>query len=384
MNDIFRVSSTDGEARIAELPTQHGVIETPFFMSVATRAAMKGAVSVDDLEAIQSPVMLCNTYHLFLKPGADLLKKAGGLHKFTRWNQPILTDSGGFQVFSIQNKKITEEGVWFQSHIDGSRFFLDAETSIQTQHSLGADIIMAFDECPPNKPDYAAIARAVRRTTDWAKRSLTEHFLVFDANKKITERPQIFGIIQGGAYEDLRQRSFKEITALPFDGFALGGLAVGETKEVMYQVLGSMAPQLPADKPRYLMGVGTPTDLLEGIGHGIDMFDCVLPARNARHGVIYTWKGKYHIKNACFREDFSALDPDSTDNILNHRGYTRAYVHHLFKVQEDLGKRLASMQNLHFYHELMREARVQIAAKNFYPWKDSLTKQWQENKIATS
>lgn len=376
MTKHFTVQHTDNQARAALLPTMHGTIQTPFFMSVATQAAIKGAVSAQDLLDVQAPVMLCNTYHLLLRPGPELIKQAGGLHNFTGWSGPILTDSGGFQVFSIKSKKFTDTGVTFRSHLNGDKLFMDAEISVQTQHDLGADIIMAFDDCPPNKPDFHRIRRAINRTTEWGKRSLEYHFQRYSNTLDITKRPQIFGIIQGGCFPELRAQSHAQITALPFDGYALGGLAVGETKEQMYQTVRNLAPTLPYDKPRYLMGIGTPSDLLVAIGAGIDMFDCVFPARNARHGKIYTWDGSLNITNSRFRADFSPLDQSNETNPLNHMGVTRAYLHHLFKAKEDLGKRYATMQNLYFYHDLMRTARDKIIAGEFYDWQQNMLERW--------
>lgn len=389
MSGNFELQSTDQLARAGLLHTRRGSIETPFFMSVATRAAIKAGVGMEDLAALQAPVVLANTYHLHLKPGADLIERMGGLHEFMKCDRPILTDSGGFQVFSIKQKKITDDGVWFNSHIDGQRFYLDAEKSIEIQHQLGADMIMAFDECPPSKLSAKSMAnsdpknherklffkvqKAVNRTTAWAKRSMAAHQAKYPASLAPTERPQLFGIVQGGCFSTLRQQSLSEITALPFDGFAMGGLAVGEPPAEMYKVLDEIAPALPADKPRYLMGVGSPTDLIEAVSRGIDMFDCVYPARNARHGTVYTWSGTLRITNEAFKEDQTVLDP-RCECTTCQSGYTRAYLNHLMKVGEDLGKRLITIHNLGFYHQLMREMRQQIQAGTFAEWKTETIK----------
>lgn len=375
MENNFTLEAQSGSARAGVLKTRRGDVQTPFFMNVATRAAIKGGVSMEDLDDINTQVVLCNTYHLYLRPGEEIVKKAGGLHGFMKCEKPILTDSGGFQVFSIKSKKITDEGVWFRSHIDGKKFYLDAEKSIQIQHDLGADIIMAFDECPPNVPKFHKIRRAVERTTAWAKRSLAYHRKKFPEKMSLGEKPQLFGIVQGGCFPELRKKSLEEITELNFDGFALGGLAVGETSEEMYKVLDEMCPLMPESKPRYLMGVGTPENLLEAIERGVDMFDCVLPARNARHGTLYTWSGKMKIGNAQYRDDFEVIDPESSSPIVQ-KGFSRAYLHHLYRVDEALAKRYCTMHNLHFYNELLEKAREEIFSGNFSKWKDSLLTRW--------
>lgn len=398
MNKNFDLKSSSGLARAGVLKTRRGEVQTPFFMSVATRAAIKAGVGMDDLAAIEAPVVLCNTYHLHLKPGEDLVEKMGGLHAFMKCDKPMLTDSGGFQVFSIKRKKITDDGVWFNSHIDGKRIWIDAERSIDIQHKLGADMIMAFDECPPSRLQtqsepptdpaklkgwkrrqerklYFKIKTAVERTTAWAKRSLDAHAAKFDLSLPPTKRPQLFGIVQGGCFKDLREKSMAEITALPFDGFAMGGLAVGEPNEAMYKVLDEVAEQLPADKPRYLMGVGSPCDLIEAVSRGIDMFDCVFPARNARHGTAYTWNGELRITNQAFETSKDVLDETCECPICQKgEGYTRAYLRHLMSVDEDLGKRFMTIHNLAFYHDLMRTMREEIVADNFENWKTSVLK----------
>ncbi len=374
MSENFEIKKTENRARAAILKTRRGDIETPFFMTVATRGAVKGAVSMDDLNQMEAPVLLANTYHLALRPGDELIAKAGGLHDFAKWDKPILTDSGGFQVFSLKRKKITDEGVKFRSHIDGAEFFLSPERSIEIQHNLGADIIMAFDECPPNVPNFHKIRRAVDRTTLWAKRSYEYHFSKFSSNLSATKRPQIFGIVQGGSFPELREKSMQEITEMPFDGFAFGGLAVGEPTEKMYEVLEEFADKLPADKPRYLMGVGTPQNLLEGISRGIDMFDCVMPMRNARHGAIFTSQGVLKIGNQKFTTDLGVLDEECQCEVCAGKKYSRAYLRHLLKVGEPLGARLLTIHNLHFYHKLMKDAREQILSGTFEEWKKEVLK----------
>lgn len=398
MNKNFDLKSTSGLARAGILKTRRGEIQTPFFMSVATRAAMKAGVGMEDLAAINAPVVLCNTYHLHLKPGEDLVETMGGLHEFMKCDKPILTDSGGFQVFSIERKKITDDGVWFNSHIDGKRIWIDAETSIKIQHKLGADMIMAFDECPPSwlqnqaepptatdpielkewqrrqeRKLYFKIKTAVERTTAWAKRSLAAYATAYDLSLPPTQRPQLFGIIQGGCFKDLREKSLAEITVLPFDGFAMGGLAVGEPNQAMYKVLDEIAEKLPADKPRYLMGVGSPKDLIAAVGRGIDMFDCVYPARNARHGTAYTWNGELRITNHKFETSKAVLDDQCACPVCqNGKGYTRSYLRHLMTVDEDLGKRFITIHNLAFYYDLMRVMRQQILADNFEVWRQEV------------
>ncbi len=368
----FEKKAQSGSARAGILKTRRGDIQTPFFLSVATRGAIKAGLSMKDLKECQAPFMLANTYHLHLRPTSELVSTQGGLHAFTGWDGPILTDSGGFQVFSLQRKKITDEGVTFWSHINGDKIYMDAEISIQIQNNLGSDILMAFDECPPNVPKFHKIRRAVERTTAWAKRSLDMHFKTYDQALGPDKRPQIFGIIQGGCFPELRKKSLREITALPFDGFALGGLAVGESEEEMYKVLDQMTSQMPEDKPRYLMGVGTPRNLLEAISRGVDMFDCVMPMRNARHGTVFSHSGQVKITRAEFREDPRVLDDQCTCSVCAEEKYSRAYLHHLFRVKEDLGRRLLTIHNLSFYHQLMSKARAHIVEGDYEIWKDEM------------
>ncbi len=373
----FTLQAKDRQARSGIFHTRKGDIETPFFMSVGTRGAIKGGVDTQDLHSMQAPLVLTNTYHLYLRPGHELIQKFGGLHDFIKWQGPILTDSGGYQVFSLQKKKITDEGVWFHSHIDGSRFFLNAQKSIEIQHALGSDIVMAFDECPPNVPDFKKIKKAVERTTVWAKESLDFHFSKYDQKISVTKRPQIFGIIQGGCFSELRHKSLEEITGFPFDGFALGGLAVGETEQEMYNVLDDIVPHLPSDRSRYLMGVGTPKNILESVERGIDMFDCVLPMRNGRHGHIFTWSGELKLRNHKYREDHSILDTECSCRVCFQEKYSRAYLQHLLRTNEILGKRLLTIHNLSFYHQLMRAAQSHIKKGDYSLWKDQMIKRWE-------
>ena len=389
MSENFELKKTNEKARAGILKTRRGDIQTPIFMPVATRSAIKGAVSFEELKELGAEVCLGNTYHLFLRPGDDLIAKFGGLHEFMKWDKPILTDSGGYQVFSIEKKKITDDGVTFNSHIDGKKFYLDAEKSIDIQHNLGADIIMVFDECPPSRLKnpanisaeklerklYFKVKKAVERTTAWAKRSLIAHEKKYPQTLSPTERPQLFGIVQGGCFPDLRKKSLKEITAMNFDGFAMGGLAVGEPPAKMYEVLEEIVPDMPKDKPRYLMGVGTPTDLIQAVSRGIDMFDCVLPARNARHGLIYTWDGPVKISNAKWKSSKEVIDSSCRCSVCSG-GFSRGYLNHLIKVGEDLGKRYLTIHNLYFYQDLMRTMREKIISGEFEEWKNEVLKRW--------
>lgn len=341
-------------ARAGILHTPHGSFPTPMFMPVGTQAAVK-VLSPEEVAATGAGIILSNTYHLFLRPGADVVAAAGGLHAFMRWPHAMLTDSGGFQVFSLGDmRKIKEEGVYFRSHIDGSPRFLSPEVSTEVQQQLGADIAMAFDECIPYPADYEYAKQSTERTTRWAKRCLAVHS---------HPRQGMFGIVQGGMYRDLRERSAAEITALPFDGFAIGGLSVGEPHELMYEVLDYTAELLPADKARYLMGVGTPDCLVEGVARGIDMFDCVYPTRVARNGMAMTREGRINIKNKQYERDFGALTEHC--GCYTCRNYTRAYLRHLVKAEEPFLGRLLSIHNLHFLQDFMREMRAAILADEF-------------------
>ncbi len=337
-------------ARLGLLKTPHGNIETPIFMPVGTQATVK-TMTPEELKEINSQIILSNTYHLYLRPGHELIDRAGGLHKFMNWDRPILTDSGGFQVFSLGDlRKITEEGVEFRSHIDGSKHFISPEKAIEIQNALGSDIIMAFDECAPYPADHDYVKKSMERTTRWAKRCR-------DAHKNPTKQG-LFGIVQGGMYKDLRIQSVKEITELDFPGYAVGGLSVGEPKDLMYEVLEYTTPQMPTDKPRYLMGVGSPDCLIEGVIRGIDMFDCVLPTRIARNGTAMTSVGKVVIKNAKYFDDFTALDPNC--DCYTCQNYSRAYLRHLYKAEEILSARLVTYHNLYFLLGLMKDVRQAI------------------------
>ena len=339
------------EARRGKLETEHGSFQTPIFMPVGTQAAVK-SISPPELKEIGAEIILGNTYHLSLRPGEELIEKAGGLHEFMNWDRPILTDSGGFQVFSLAElNKITDQGVHFQSHIDGARYFIDPERSIEIQKRLGADIIMAFDECPPGDADKKYVNKAVERTLKWAERCQKKH----NPNSGQT----LFGIIQGGVYKDLRQMCASELRDMNFAGYAVGGLSVGEKKEDMMRVLDFTVPELPEDKPRYLMGVGTPGDLLEGVQRGIDMFDCVLPTRLGRHGSCFTSRGRIKVRNAEYKEDFTPVDPECDCRVCEN--YTRAYIRHLLKRKEILGVRLTSYHNLYFYLQLMKKVRSAVS-----------------------
>jgi queuine tRNA-ribosyltransferase len=347
-------------ARLGRVHTPHGIIETPAFMPVGTQATVK-TLSPEELKQMDAHIILSNTYHLFLRPGHELVRKAGGLHRFMNWDRPILTDSGGFQVFSLSEmRKITEEGVHFRSHLNGDKMFLSPEVAMQVQNALGADIMMAFDECPPYPADYAYAKQSLERTSRWAERCLISH-----------ERPKdqaLFAIIQGGMHEDLRRQSAADLTSMDFPGYAIGGLSVGEPKPLMYEVLDYTVPLMPANKPRYLMGVGSPDALLEGSIRGIDMFDCVLPTRIARNGTVMTSSGRLVIRNAKYAEDFSPLDPKC--NCYTCTNYTRAYIRHLIKAEETFGIRLTSIHNLHFLLEMMRNVRQAIVEDRLLDYRD--------------
>lgn len=351
--NIFQQTSVSSEskARTGLLSTTHGQIETPIFMPVGTQATVK-TMTPEELKTMQTQILLSNTYHLYMRPGHELVAKAGGLHDFMNWQGPILTDSGGFQVFSLGPlRKITEEGVAFQSHIDGSRHFISPEKSIEIQNALGADIIMVFDECIPYPAEHDYVKNSVDRTTRWAKRC-------YDAHQR-WEDQHLFGIIQGGVYHDMRQRSAEALLAMDFPGYGIGGLSVGEPKESMYDVLDHLIPQMPEDKPRYLMGVGSPDCLIHGVLRGVDMFDCVLPTRIARNGTAMTSCGQVVIKNAIHTEVFEPLDPNC--DCYTCQNYSRAYLRHLFKANEILGLRLLTWHNLHFLLQLMKTLREAIA-----------------------
>ena len=357
-------------ARLGRLHTPHGVIETPIFMPVGTQATVK-SMTPEELKEIGSQIILSNTYHLYMRPGHDLVKEAGGLHKFMNWDRPILTDSGGFQVFSLGPlRKITEEGVHFRSHIDGSKHFISPEKAMEIQNALGSDIMMAFDECAPYPADREYVKNSLERTTRWLKRCKEAH--------KNTEKQALFGIIQGGMYKDLREQSAKEILELDLPGYAVGGLSVGEPKELMYEVLDYTVPLMPEDKPRYLMGVGSPDDLLEGVIRGIDMFDCVLPTRIARNGTAMTSVGKVVVRNAKYARDFGPLDPNC--DCYTCKNYTRAYIRHLIKCDETFGIRLTSYHNLYFLLNLMKQVRQAIMDDNLLEFREAFFEEYGFNK----
>ncbi len=359
----YTLEKKDGNARAGVIETPHGKIETPVFMPVGTQATVK-TMTREELETIGTEIILGNTYHLYLRPGDKLIDDFGGLHKFMNWDKPILTDSGGFQVFSLGDlRKITEEGVHFRSHIDGSKHFLSPEKSIDIQNNLGSDIMMALDECPPGLSTREYLIPSIERTTRWAERCI-----VANRNK---DRQGLFGIFQGGIYEDLREKSFDDLYKMDehFSGYAIGGLAVGEPREDMYRILEYMTPKLPENKPRYLMGVGEPVDMLEAVEDGVDMMDCVQPTRIGRHGTIFTKYGRLVIKNAKYFRDPRPLD-DGCDCYVC-RNYTRAYIRHLFKAEEMLGQRLATYHNLYFLIKLMKEARAAILENRFQEYKNN-------------
>ena len=353
---MFKVLATDGRARRGVLHTVHGDIQTPVFMNVGTCAAIKGGVSTKELVDIDCQVELSNTYHLHLRPGDKLIHDMGGLHKFMNWEGPILTDSGGFQVFSLSSlRKITEEGVRFASHIDGKRIFMGPEESMQIQSNLASTIAMAFDECIENPAPYEYVKASCERTVRWLVRCKAEMERLNSLPETINKHQMLFGINQGGTYEDLRIEHMHQIAELDLPGYAIGGLAVGEATEDMYRIIDAVEPHMPKDKVRYLMGVGTPLNIIEAVRRGVDFFDCVMPSRNARHGNLFTWKGKINLLNERFAKDDRPIDPDCQCPAC--RLYSRSYIRHLFKAKESLGMRLAVLHNLYFYNELMEKIR---------------------------
>lgn len=358
--------ASDSKARLGKLHTPHGIIETPIFMPVGTRATVK-TMTPDELKDLGAQIILGNTYHLYLRPGHKLIEEAGGLHNFMNWDKPILTDSGGFQVFSLGDlRKISEEGVEFRSHIDGSKHFISPEKSMEIQNSLGSDIMMAFDECAPYPSDWDYVKNSLERTTRWAKRCKEAH-----------HKPDVqalFGIVQGGMYKDLREQSAKEIIDLDFPGYAVGGLSVGEPADLMYEVLDYTVPLLPKNKPRYLMGVGSPDYLFEAVIRGIDMADCVLPTRIARNGTVLTSRGKLVVRNAKYSRDFSSLDPEC--ECYACKNFSRAYIRHLFNVDEILGARLATIHNLHFLIKLMENIRMAIKEDRLLQYREEFYKKY--------
>ena len=353
---MFQLLKQEGAARRGEFTCAHGTVQTPVFMNVATQGAIKGALSAADLEQIGTQVSLSNTYHLHLRPGDRLVHDRGGLHKFMTWNGPILTDSGGFQVFSLASlRKIKEEGVYFSSHIDGRKIFMGPEESMQIQSNLGSDIAMAFDECVENPASYDYVRDSCARTARWLARCKAENARLNALPDTVNPQQMLWGINQGGTYADLRVENMKRIADLDLPGYAIGGLAVGEPTELMYELIETIEPHMPKEKTRYLMGVGTPSNIIEGVARGIDFFDCVMPARNARHAKVFTWSGSVNLRNAKYAADDGPLDPDCDCPVC--RRYTRAYLHHLFKAEEMLAMRLAVMHNLYFYNQLTARIR---------------------------
>ena len=365
---MFTLLKQEGNARRGQFETVHGTIQTPVFMNVGTCAAIKGGISTMDLRDVNCQVELSNTYHLHLRPGDKLIAEMGGIHKFFNWDKPVLTDSGGFQVFSLaQLRKITEEGVRFASHIDGARIFMGPEESMQIQSNLASTIAMAFDECIENPAPYKYVKDSIARTTRWLERCRVEMDRLNSLETTINKDQMLFGINQGSTYEDLRIEHMKQIREIECNGYAIGGLAVGESAEEMYRTIDIVEPYMPKDKPRYLMGVGTPCNILEAVHRGVDFFDCVMPSRNARHGNIFTWHGKMNLLNEKYAKDPRPIDENCGCPAC--RAYSRSYIRHLFKAKETLGMRLAVLHNLYFYNELMQKIRDALDAgefENFY------------------
>ncbi len=358
---MFELIKKEGKARRGRFHTVHGTIETPVFMNVGTSAAVKGGISTVDLKEVGCQVELSNTYHLHIRPGDDLIYRMGGLHRFFNWDKPILTDSGGFQVFSLAKlRKIREEGVSFQSHMDGAKIFMGPEESMQIQSHIASTIAMAFDECVENPAPYSYVKASSERTIRWLYRCRAEMDRLNSLPETINKKQMLFGINQGGTYDDLRIQNMIETAKVPCDGYAIGGLAVGESADVMYHIIETVEPYMPEDKPRYLMGVGTPQNILEAVYRGVDFFDCVMPSRNARHGNLFTWHGKMNINNEQYFADPRPIDPACGCPAC--RNYSRSYIRHLFKARELLGMRLAVLHNLYFYNELM--ARIREALDN--------------------
>ncbi len=365
---MYELLKKDGKAKRGRFHTVHGTIETPVFMNVGTAGAIKGAVSTDDLRQIKTQVELSNTYHLHVRPGDEVVKKMGGLHKFMNWDRPILTDSGGFQVFSLADlRKIQEEGVHFHSHIDGRKIFMGPEQSMQIQSNLGSTIAMAFDECPSSVADRDYMENSVARTTRWLARCKAEMERLNSLPDTINKEQLLFGINQGGIYEDIRIAHAQQITELDLPGYAVGGLAVGESHEEMYRILDAVVPYLPEDKPTYLMGVGTPANILESVDRGVDFFDCVYPSRNGRHGHVYTNHGKLNLFNARYELDARPIEEGCQCPAC--RSYSRAYIRHLLKAKEMLGMRLCVLHNLYFYNTMMEEIRDAIDAGTYQTYK---------------
>ncbi|MCI8797682.1 MAG: tRNA guanosine(34) transglycosylase Tgt [Dorea sp.] len=375
---MYELLKRDGFAKRGRLHTIHGTVETPVFMNVGTAAAIKGAVSTTDLQEIKTQVELSNTYHLHVRPGDKVVKSLGGLHKFMVWDKPILTDSGGFQVFSLAGlRQIKEEGVYFHSHIDGRKIFMGPEESMQIQSNLASTIAMAFDECPSSVADREYMQRSVDRTSRWLVRCKQEMDRLNQLSDTINRNQMLFGINQGGIYEDIRIRHAQEITQLKLDGYAVGGLAVGESHEDMYRILEAVVPHLPVDKPTYLMGVGTPANILEAVDRGVDFFDCVYPSRNGRHGHVYTNQGKLNLFNAKYELDEGPIEEGCQCPAC--KTYSRAYIRHLLKAKEMLGMRLCVLHNLYFYNTMMEEIREAIESGNYKEYKSAKLKRMSKN-----
>ena len=374
---MFQVLKTEGNARRGEFTCAHGTVQTPVFQNVGTQGAIKGAVSAKDLKELGCQIELSNTYHLHVRPGDQIVRAMGGLHKFMNWDGPILTDSGGFQVFSLSSlRRIKEEGVYFSSHVDGRKIFMGPEESMQIQSNLGSDIAMAFDECCENPSPYEYVKASCAHTTRWLHRCKTELDRLNSLPTTVNPQQMLFGINQGGTYDDLRVEHMKEIAKLDLDGYAIGGLAVGESTETMYHILDVVIPHAPVDKPRYLMGVGTPSNIIEAVWRGVDFFDCVMPTRNARHGHLFTWDGIRNLNNAKYQLDDKPIDEHCNCPVC--RTYSRAYVRHLLKSGEMLGQRLTVMHNLWFYNNLRVEIRKALDEGRFAEfraqWSEKLSK----------
>ncbi len=370
MDFTLHHQAVNSEARTGTLKTDHGKIETPIFMPVGTAGSVKGIHVKDLKEDIKAQIILGNTYHLYLRPGTEIIEQSGGLHRFNGWDGPILTDSGGYQVFSLGDiRKLSEEGARFQSHIDGSSHLFTPESVIDIQRKIGADIIMAFDECTPGDADYDYAKKSLELTQRWLDRCVNQ---MEKTQPLYGHKQSLFPIVQGSVYSDLRERAARHVTTIPGDGYAIGGLSVGEPEKEMYAMIEHVNPILPKDKPRYLMGVGTPVNILEGIDRGIDMFDCVMPTRNGRNGMLFTQQGIINIKNKKWADDFSPVDPEGTSYVDQH--YTKAFLRHLIIANEMLGAQIASQHNLAFYLWLVKEARKQILADNFKSWKEGMVK----------
>ena len=361
---MFKLLKTEGKARRGEFTCAHGTVQTPVFMNVGTQGAIKGALSAEDLKNIGCQVELSNTYHLHLRPTDKLVRECGGLHKFMTWDGPILTDSGGFQVFSLSGlRKIKEEGVYFSSHIDGRKIFMGPEESMQIQSNLGSDICMAFDECIENPAPRDYVQKSVDRTFRWLERCKAENARLNSLPDTVNPQQQLWGINQGGTYEDIRVEHMKRIAELDLPGYAIGGLAVGESAEEMYRIIDAVESHMPVNKPRYLMGVGTPSNIIEAVARGVDFFDCVMPARNARHARLFTWNGAINLKNAKYATDLDPIDPECDCPVC--RRYSRAYIRHLFVAEEMLAMRLSVMHNLYFYNKLMERIRQALDEGRF-------------------